>query len=243
MSTTIHIDNISYKYRRGAQALDRFSVETKTGGVLGILGPNGSGKTTLLSIVARQRRIQQGRIHAEGRLSTEAIRIGWASSEALLYDSIPFDRFVGKVLGPSLGMSEERAASRGKDLAGRLGLDDYYTGRPKTFSQGTRMKASILLAFFETPDLIILDEPFNGLDVATVDRMRTLLHEETHGRDVAVIIADHQVGVLDEIVSDVAFISEGRLLSSGTARELTASHGSLTDAYRSVFGIYAPPAS
>ncbi len=240
MSTTIHIDNVSYKYRRGAQALDRFSIKAPTGRVLGILGPNGSGKTTLLSIVARQRRLQGGRIHAEGQLSMDTIRIGWASSEALLYDSIPFDRFVEKVLGPSLGMTEATAAARGKDLAGRLGLDEYYSGRPKTFSQGTRMKASILLAFFETPDLIVLDEPFNGLDVATVDRMRTLLHKETNNRDIAVIIADHQVGILDEIVTDVAFINEGRLLSSGTTRELTTSHGSLTDAYRSVFGIYAP---
>lgn len=235
MEGTLHVKDVRYKYLKGAVALDGCDLSVAGRHAVGLLGPNGSGKTTLLSLIARQRVLQKGTIRLDGEPPLSLLRIGWGSSEGLLYDDVKFQDFVEKAFGPGLGV--ERAAERGRELAGLLDMTHHYAKRPRQFSQGTRVKASILLAFLERPDLVILDEPFNGLDVDTVDRMLRLVKDEMAASPMTVLIADHQVGILDGLVDDVAFIGGGKIHACGSAADFTARHGNLKETYRAVFDL------
>ena len=229
---SIHIENVSYRYGRN-RALEGCSLSIPVGSVTGVLGPNGSGKTTLFSLLSRQRRMQQGDLRAENPGGYEALRIGWAASEMLLYRNTRFNQFVENVYGPAVGMTASDAAVRGRELSQRLGFDEFYQRRPSSYSQGTGMKASILLAFLERPDFVVLDEPFNGLDVHTVEAFLNLVRSEA-GQST-IVIADHQVGTLDGLIDHVAFINRGQIAASGRADDFVTKHGSLKEAYLRAF--------
>lgn len=232
MPPAVHIEDVHYSYGRNL-ALNGCTFSIPAGKITGVLGPNGSGKTTLFSLLSRQRRMQEGVVRAEGPAGMDDLRIGWAASEALLYRKVPFDRFVENVYGPAVRMTPADAAARGRLLSQRLGFDEFYTRKPNSYSQGTGMKASLLLAFLERPDLVVLDEPFNGLDVHTVEAFLNLLREEADA--CTIVIADHQVGTLDGLVDHVAFINRGQIAASGQAENFAVKHGTLKEAYLRAF--------
>ncbi len=229
-------DRITYRYGRGTVALREASLEVESNRIHGLVGPNGSGKTTLLSILTHQRRAQQGAVRVEG-IAPEALRIGWASSEALLDEGLALGTFVRRYYGPFLGLSPEAADARGRELAARLRLDARdYERRPRTYSQGMRMKASLILALLENPDVVILDEPFNGLDVESVDALVEAITAQRDATGCAVLIADHQVDVLGQFADGFSTIAEGRIRPLGSTPDVIARYGSVRDAYRATLG-------
>ncbi len=229
-------DRVTYRYPRGATALREASLEVESGRIHGLVGPNGSGKTTLLSILTHQRAPQAGVVRIEGT-TPDRLRIGWAASEALLDERLALSTFVRRYYGPFLGMTAGAADARGRELAARLRLDAAdYARRPRTYSQGMRVKASLILALLENPDVVILDEPFNGLDVESVDALVETIRAQRDATGCAVLIADHQVDVLGEFADALSTIADGHIRSLGETSEVIARYGSVRDAYRATLG-------
>jgi ABC-2 type transport system ATP-binding protein len=228
----VRVDNVTYRYGKRI-ALNGCSLDIAAGGITGLLGPNGSGKTTLLELISRQRRWQDGRARVDGSGSYESLTVGWASSEAILYEGVGVRAFVERTYGPARGLSPRESAERGNALAEALRFTADYSRKPRELSRGNRTKASLLLAMLHQPDVLLLDEPFTGLDVGTLDAFLELI--ASYKTRTCILIADHQVGVLESIVDRVYFIGDGTMRGSDDARALVTRHGSLTDAYRSVF--------
>ena len=231
----IHADNISYTYARKHAALNDCSLVFASGQVTALLGPNGSGKTTLLELLSRQRRWQGGSVRTSDGPGYRDLTIGWASSEGVFYESTRLDAFVEKTYGPAFGLKVEEARARGERLAEELQLKGDYKRPPRELSRGNRTKGSLLLALLLDPQVLLLEEPFTGLDVGTLDAFLKLIDARAHDHGTCVLLADHQVGMLESVVDQVTFIRSGTVLASVTRDECLASHGSLMAAYRATF--------
>lgn len=231
----IHAESISYTYARKHAALKDCSLSFTSGQVTALLGPNGSGKTTLLELLSRQRRWQSGSVRTSDGPSYSDLTIGWASSEPVFYDGTPLRTFVEKTYGPTFGLSPDESRRRGRQLAEELQLTGDYARPPGELSRGNRTKASLLLALLLEPHVLHLDEPFTGLDVATLDALLKIIDQRAHERGMSILLADHQVGVLESVVDRVTFICNGSVVSTGGRQEVMARHGSLIAAYRATF--------
>ncbi len=232
----IHASNISYAYARKHAALRDCSLAFASGQVTALLGPNGSGKTTLLELLSRQRRWQGGSVRSSDGPGYEALTIGWASSEGVFYESTRISTFVENTYGPAYGLSVEEARRRGEQLAEELQLAGDYQRPPRELSRGNRTKASLLLALLLDPQVLLLDEPFTGLDVGTLDAFLKLIDTRAHERGACVLLADHQVGMLEPVVDGVSFIRSGSVIATAGKHDLLEQHGSLVAAYRATLG-------
>ncbi|HEX5132944.1 MAG TPA: ABC transporter ATP-binding protein [Candidatus Krumholzibacteria bacterium] len=231
----IEIQDVSYTYQRHRSALAGCSFACAGGEITAVLGPNGSGKTTLFELLSRQRPWQSGGCTVVDGPKFGDLVVGWASSDPVFYETTPVSTFVERTYGPAFGLTRAESAGRGSALAKALRFEDDYARPPRELSRGNRTKASILLAMLHEPALLLLDEPFTGLDLGTVDALLAVLDDYAHVRKACVVLADHQVGALDAIVDHVAFIEDGKIVHAARRDELLARHGTLSDAYRSVF--------
>lgn len=231
----IHAENVSYTYARKHAALSDCSLSFASGQVTALLGPNGSGKTTLLELLSRQRRWQTGTVRASDGPDFRELTIGWASSDPVFHESTCLRAFVEKTYGPAFGLSRKESLRRGEALAEHLQLEKDYARPPRELSRGNRTKASLLLALLLDPRILLLDEPFTGLDVGTLDTFLKLIDAHARERGTCVLLADHQVGVLESVASRVSFIGTGAVTMTATRDDLVSRHGSLLDAYRATF--------
>ncbi|HEU4364433.1 MAG TPA: ABC transporter ATP-binding protein [Candidatus Krumholzibacteria bacterium] len=231
----IHVENVSYRYPRQHAALSDCSITCASGEIAALLGPNGSGKTTLLELLSRQRRWQGGHVRVTGGPDYRDLTIGWASSEPVFYESTGLRTFVEKTYGPAFGLTVRESRERADALAEQLLLKGDYSRPPRELSRGNRTKASLLLALLLDPHVLLLDEPFTGLDVGTLDAFLELIDSRARECGTCILLADHQVGTLESVVDRVSFIRSGSICATATRMQLVEQHGDLVTAYRATF--------
>jgi ABC-type multidrug transport system ATPase subunit len=190
-------------------ALDGVSFNLTSGQTLVIFGPNGAGKTTLLKVLAGLIRPQGGSVQVAGGRRA----IGWIGHQSHLYEQLTVREnllFWASLYGVPSARREPRAAA----VLGRLGMSDRADQPVWSLSRGLAQRAAIAKALIHDPSVLLLDEPFTGLDLAAAAELRALLGE-LRGGGVAgrvLVLATHNVDEGVELATDVAFQRRGRFV-------------------------------
>jgi lantibiotic transport system ATP-binding protein len=216
----IKTTGLSYHYSKGVQTLFDIELRVERGSIYGFLGPNGSGKTTTLSLLLGLLNNQKGDIEIFGQhlqANREVIlgKIGSLIETPSLYGHLTARENL-EVYRNTYGASKARV----DEVLHIVGLA--YTGKKpaKKFSLGMKQRLSIALALLPNPELLILDEPSNGLDPAGIIELRALVKKLNKEHGMTILISSHLLGEIEKMVSHVGIIYKGRMLFQGTLAEL-----------------------
>jgi ABC-2 type transport system ATP-binding protein len=203
-------------------AVDDLGFSISAGGLFGFVGRNGAGKTTTMRIICGLLAADAGSVSWDGRpIDMKAReRIGYMPEERGLYPKMR--------LGDQLeyfavlhGASHEQGRAAARSWLNRLGLGDRMRTRVQELSHGNQQRVQLAAALVHQPDLLILDEPFAGLDPIATDVMSEVLHQEA-ARGVPVVFSSHQLELVERLCESVAIIDRGRLVACGRVEELRA---------------------
>ncbi len=201
-------------------ALDGLSMEVRPGRVLGFLGPNGSGKTTTMRSIFGLVRLDAGRALWNARPIgfKERRRFGYMPEERGLY---PRMRTLEQItyFARLHGMEELPAREAAERWLERLGLAAKSEARVEELSHGNQQRVQLALALVGTPDLIVLDEPFAGLDPIGVETLGETISEEAR-RGAAVVFSSHQLDLVEHICDDIVVINAGRTVLKGSLQDI-----------------------
>ena len=214
----------------GLRALAGVSLEVGAGEFVTLAGPNGAGKTTLLKVLAGLLRPQQGRAEIRGGRAA----IGWISHQSFLYGHLTVIENL-RFWASLYGVPPEDRDRRAQALLARLGLVERADQRVAALSRGLAQRATIARALMHEPTVLLLDEPFTGLDLAAAAELRRLLVEHVGtGRGRVAVIATHNVDEGVELATDIAFQHRGRFaqLAPRGGRD----GAQVADAYRKAVG-------
>src|SRR5690606_14763897 len=190
-------------------------------GIYGLLGPNGSGKTTLLNLITGQLKPTLGSIRVFGRSpwnSDELFsRLGLCPAQEIQYSNVTAHQWISFLLRAH-GYHAAAAVKRTEEVLEQVGIAGAMHRKIGTYSKGMRQRAKLAQAIAHDPDLLVLDEPFNGLDPVGRHDMTMLLREWT--KDRSLIVASHILHEIEAISTSFLLILGGRLLASGLAEEV-----------------------
>ena len=216
----IKTSNLSYQYAKGIKTLSDISLQVERGSIYGFLGPNGSGKTTTLSLLLGLLKNQQGDIEIFGQhLQSDRInilkKIGALVETPSLYGHLTARENL-EVYRKDYGVSGDRI----DEVLHTVGLTDTGKKLVKRFSLGMKQRLAIALALLPNPELLILDEPSNGLDPAGIIELRELVKTLNKKYGMTIVISSHLLSEVEKMVSHVGIIYKGELLFQGTLPEL-----------------------
>jgi ABC-2 type transport system ATP-binding protein len=215
----------SRAFRQPHNALDGLDLEVAAGQVHGFLGPNGSGKTTTLRALLGLIRVDGGTMRIFGeevphRLPDVVGRIG-----AVVESPQFFKHFSGRMtlqlLAESAGVSNKRV----EEVLEQVGLRDAARASVKGYSLGMRQRLAVAQALLKQPQLLILDEPANGLDPAGIHHMRELLQWLAHAQGVTVVVSSHLLSEVQQLCDSMTIVSRGRRIVDGKVADIIAGHG------------------
>jgi heme exporter protein A len=206
------------------RALDDVSFTLQSGQTLAVFGPNGAGKTTLLKVLAGLIRPRAGRAQIEGGRRA----VGWIGHQPQLYAHLTVRENL-RFWGSLYDVPDAELTRREGDLLARLGLNEHADRPVRALSRGLVQRVAIARALIHDPRVLLLDEPFTGLDRTAAEEFRRLLAEQAAGGRVTVLVT-HNVEEGTELATDVAFMRAGRFveLAPRGGRDAPA----IADAYR-----------
>lgn len=222
--TEVTVRDVSRHYGR-RRALTRISLACRSGEVLGLLGPNGAGKSTLLSILATLLAPSAGEVRYGAKTAADAgpslrASLGFLSHDLHLYPELTAAenlRFFARLYGlADVGARVDEALDR-SGLASRR--DDVVSG----FSRGMRQRLALERALLHQPRLLLLDEPFTGLDDASVAALVARLRERRAAGRIVVVVT-HDLDVAEQLLDKVAVLKEGRLVAFDDAQGRIREH-------------------
>jgi ABC-2 type transport system ATP-binding protein len=218
-SMELEIDGLRRRYGT-VTALDGLSFGVPAGQVFGFLGPNGAGKTTTMRAIFGVTSLDAGEIRWRGQpVGQEARRtFGYMPEERGLYPAMTlFDQV--EYFARLHGMDGPAAAKAAWHWIDRLGLSGRGQTRIDALSHGNQQRAQLAVALVHDPDLLVLDEPFSGLDPGGIDDMSAILAERA-AAGVTVLFSSHQLDLVEDLCEAVAIIYRGRLVVSGAVADL-----------------------
>jgi len=201
-------------------ALDGLTFTVPPGQVFGFLGPNGAGKTTTMRAIFGLVALDGGEVRWRGAVVGEQARrrFGYMPEERGLYPSMPIlDQLV--YLGRLHDLTADAAHEAARTWLRRLGLADRASSRLDALSHGNQQRVQLAAALVHDPELLVLDEPFAGLDPGGVDEMSQILGERA-GAGVTVVFSSHQLDLVEHLCEAVAIINHGRMVAQGAVTDL-----------------------
>lgn len=215
----LKVDSLAKRYG-DVVALDSCTFEAKRGRMMGFLGPNGSGKTTAMRSIFGLVRPDHGHVEWEGRTIDNEMRatFGYMPEQRGLY---PRMKILDQVIymGRIHGMSTDDARASANTWLDRLGLEDRKDHPLESLSHGNQQRVQLAVALVHDPELLVLDEPFSGLDPIAAETMSQILTEEA-ADGKAVVFSSHQLDVVEDLCEDVVIINAGQIVVQGVVREL-----------------------
>ncbi|HHX63287.1 MAG TPA: ATP-binding cassette domain-containing protein [Chloroflexi bacterium] len=217
--SAVTVENLSKTYA-SVRAVDNLSFHVSHGEIFGLLGPNGAGKTTSIRMILDIIRPDSGHIAVLGGPMSEATkaRIGYLPEERGLYEDMTLLEtllFLGQLKGLSRAVASERAES----YLRRVDLWEARERKIEALSRGMNQKAQFVAATMHEPDLIIVDEPFSGLDPVNTLMIKDLLYH-MRDRGAAIVMSTHQMNQVEEMCQRILLIDRGRQVLYGPLKEV-----------------------
>jgi ABC-2 type transport system ATP-binding protein len=218
------IDSISKRFG-DVQALDNVSLEIEPGEVFGFLGANGAGKTTAMRIVLDILRPDSGTIAWNGRLNTEVSRDIWGylPEERGLYAKMNvLEQLV--FFAKLHGVKPRKAERETRDWLERFRIPEYADKRAEELSKGNQQKIQFIAAILHDPQVLLMDEPFTGLDPVNAALLKEAF-QEMKDRGKTLVFSTHQMETVEELCQSIAILDRGRVVVGGTVRDVRRSTG------------------
>ncbi len=201
------------------QVLKGINLGVESGRALGLLGRNGAGKTTMIRIIMQVFPADSGRILLDGKpLDTNQIKIGYLPEERGLY---PKKVILEQLLyfAALRGVSARQAKKDALRLLDRLGMGEYANKKLDTLSKGNQQKIQLIATLICDPQIVILDEPFSGLDPVNAMLLEDLVKECIQQGKI-VFFSSHQMNYVEEFCNEIAILNQGKIVLSGNIREI-----------------------
>ena len=222
----LEVSGISKKFKtkkKVVSALEDVSFSCEDGKIFGLLGPNGAGKTTALRIMATLLKPDSGSVKVSGydtvKQSTEVRkRIGFLTSDMKLSGNLSPDELMN-FFGELNHISKEQLSSTKEQLVRYLGMGDFVNKPVEKLSTGMKQKTSIAVSLIHNPQVIIFDEPTNGLDIIS-SKVVTDFLKDFKKQGKTVIISTHIMPEAEKLCDTIGLIFEGHLIECGTKEEL-----------------------
>jgi Cu-processing system ATP-binding protein len=212
----ITIENLHKRFGKN-QVLSGIDLNIKGGGIFAVLGPNGSGKTTLIKSILGMVIPNEGRITVLG----ENIKNSWKYRQQI--DYLPqIANFPGNLRVRELIRMIQDLRQKPSDmvkLVGLFGLEPFLDKRLSTLSGGTKQKVNLVLTFMFDCPLLILDEPTNGLDPASLIKLKKLIQEEKQ-KGKTFLITSHIMQFVEEVADEIIYLLEGKIYFRGSIAQL-----------------------
>jgi ABC-2 type transport system ATP-binding protein len=217
--STVELSHISKSFG-SLKAVSDVSFEVERGEIFGLLGPNGAGKTTAIRILLDIFKPDQGTVTILGGAMTEAKKdqIGYMPEERGMYQDIPLDRCL-VYLGTLKGLAPADVQQR---MTGYLERFDLFSSRHKKvkeLSKGMQQKAQLITTLMHEPELVIIDEPFSGLDPINTQMVKDLLREQ-RDKGVTILMSTHQMHQVEELCDRIVLIDHGHTLLYGRLNDI-----------------------
>jgi len=215
MVLAVDVRNVWKRYGNTDVVID-LSFDVQPGEVLGFLGPNGSGKTTTMRMILDIVRPIRGEIEVfGGRPGVEhQDRVGYLPEDRGLYRDVKIIDTL-TYFGALRGLPQAQARKRAMELLAQMGLADAAEKKAAELSRGMHQKAQLIATILNDPELLIVDEPFQGLDPLNADMLKGVVKEQ-RDRGAAVIMSTHDMGDAQTLCDRILLIDKGRRLLYGT---------------------------
>jgi ABC-2 type transport system ATP-binding protein len=207
------------------RAVDHFSLQLKKGEILGLLGPNGAGKTTTIRMIMNIIAPDSGEIEVLGQRFSEKLkdRIGYLPEERGLYRKLKVSETL-QFFGELKGMKSRDIKARGAELLEKFDLGNYYDKKMEELSKGMAQKLQFITTIIHSPELLILDEPFSGLDPVNIELVKDIILEKKR-EGISIIFSTHLMEYAEKIVDTVCMINRGQKVLDGPLRDVKAKYG------------------
>ncbi len=220
----LELRNVS-KVFRGITAVDKVSFRARFGEVTGYLGPNGSGKSTTMKMITGLIEVGSGLIVFDGRpIQADLVeykqRLGYVPEEPHLYAHLSALEYLSMV-GELRNLARKETAARIDGLLHLLSLHGDRHAPISAYSKGMRQKVLLAAALLHNPDLLLLDEPFSGLDVGTALILRSLI-QELAARGKVVLFSSHDLEVVERVCSHIVILHRGKIVADDSIERLRA---------------------
>jgi ABC-2 type transport system ATP-binding protein len=203
-------------------ALDGMTFAVEPGSVTGFLGPNGAGKTTTMRAVFGLTALDAGQVRFDGQpIDLPARRrFGYLPEERGLYPTMKIAEQLS-YLGALRGMDRKEADREARRWLGELGLAERVDDELEDLSLGNQQRVQLISALLHRPDVLILDEPFSGLDPVAVDALSKVLVGEAR-RGATVLFSSHQLDLVEDLCERAVVVDRGKVVTAGAIDDLTA---------------------
>ncbi len=251
MQELLCVDNLKKTFRlsRKQQALEKtkekervavngLSFTAYQGEIFGLLGPNGAGKTTTLRMLSTLISPDEGDALLLGKSIVKQpqevrARIGFLTSENKL-ENFFTPRYLFDFFSELYGVPAEVRDARRRELFSRFGVGNFAEVKVGDLSTGMKQKVSLVISLVHDPDVIIFDEPTNGLDVLTAKTVTDFLLE-LRARGKSIILSTHIFSLVEKVCDRVGVIIDGKMEACGTLSEIKGAHASLEDAFFTLY--------
>jgi ABC-2 type transport system ATP-binding protein len=202
------------------QALHAVDFSIPQGSIFGLLGPNGAGKTTLIRIITRIFAADSGRIMFDGRDIRDVAytEIGYMPEEKGMYKKMRVGEHL-VYLGRLKGLSAQVARERSRIWLEKLQAADWWNKKLEDLSKGMQQKVQFIATVLHEPKLLILDEPFSGLDPVNAEIIKNVINE-LHLQGTTIIFSTHRMEQVEEICDHIVLINKGRQILNGSVQEI-----------------------
>jgi ABC-2 type transport system ATP-binding protein len=220
------------------KAVNKLELTVEPGEIRGLLGPNGSGKSTTMKMILGLLKPDSGSINVCGvdvrSKPVEARRhLGYVPETPFLYEYLSAAEYLDLV-GVAYGLDKAERRKRAGELLQALQLEKQVNEVMSGYSQGMRQKIALIAALIHRPDVLILDEPLNGLDPRSARIVKEILHRLA-GEGVSILFSTHVLEIADAICNKITIISNGSTVAEGTSQEIKAMAGLKSSSLEDVF--------
>jgi len=223
----VELRNVTKRFDQFIAVKD-LSLEVREGTIFGLLGPNGAGKTTSIRMIVNIFAPDDGEVLVMGKHVSPDLQpfIGYLPEERGLYKKMKIvDQLV--FFANLKGVNSNEAARRVDDWLKRLELSDWKNKKPTDLSKGMQQKVQFIGSIIHNPEVMILDEPFSGLDPVSVDLLKSVILDlKNQGKTI--IFSTHQMEQVEQMCDDICLINHGRQVLSGSLREVKRRYGKNT---------------
>jgi ABC-2 type transport system ATP-binding protein len=221
--TILELDGLEKTFVNGHRALDRLSLTVSAGAIYGFIGLNGAGKTTTIRIIAGLSEPDGGSVSIFGRRIERRDqwhkgRIGFVLDEPLYFPWMTAREYLHFV-GTMYGLAPEESTSRSEELLDFLDLAARAEDTIETYSTGMKKKVSLAAAIIHKPDLVVLDEPLEGIDALSANAIKETLSMMA-SRGTSVFITSHVLDTIERLCTEIAIVHKGRILLQSTTEEI-----------------------